>query len=521
MRQLSSVISGRVLTPLALALCLAGCASAPEAVPERAWPPLPTHFSTHQAGANPADANAKAPGATSAPLAASAPEGQWTLAPAAEAQARGAWWRPFMDPVLSDLVLRADVGNTRLQEAAARLAEARALLGTAEAARRPQVGANLGLQRQAGRGTLGGEQPSTTASLGLGVSYEVDVMGRLSQASQAVRQDARAQAALLQSTRLMVQADVAQTYLQLRALQSEQALVDESLQALRDTLQLTTRRERAGDVAELDLARVRAEVAATEAESLGLQRQQALLTHALAVLVGEVATGFSLPAPSADISLPVVPPGVPGTVLARRPDVAAAQAAVLAAQARVGVAQAAWFPAVTLTGVAGQASPELSDLFKWSARAWSVGALMALPLWDGGRRESLQQGAQARLDAALAAYRGQVLTAFGEVEDQLRSLQWLAAQSEAQARAVASAQRATALSASRYRHGLVSQIEWLDARRAELRNRRAELQVRTGQAVATVALVRALGGAWDEVGPTPAALMPQAAQWSMAPAAQP
>ncbi|MDD0838579.1 efflux transporter outer membrane subunit [Curvibacter sp. HBC61] len=516
MRKFSSLMSGRVLTPLALALWLAGCASAPAGAPERALPPLPAQFSSvPTVAATPPPASAEAPAA----VALATPEaatGSWTLAPAAEAQPRGAWWRPFMDPVLSDLVTRADLGNTRLQAAAARLAEARALLGTAEAARHPQVGANVGLQRQAGRGTLGGEQPSTTASLGLGASYEVDVMGRLSLASQAAQQDARAQAALLQSTRLMVQADVAQTYLQLRALQSEQALVDESLQALRDTLQLTTRRERAGDVAELDLARVRAEVASTEAESLALQRQQALLTHALAVLVGEVATGFSLPAPSADISLPVVPPGVPGTVLARRPDVAAAQAAVLAAQARVGVAQAAWFPAVTLTGAAGQASPELSDLFKWSARAWSVGALMSLPLWDGGRRESLQQGAQARLDAALAAYRGQVLTAFGEVEDQLRSLQLLAAQSEAQARAVASAQRATALSASRYRHGLVSQIEWLDARRAELRNRRAELQARTGQAVATVALVRALGGGWDGDGQRPAG-----AQVSMAPAARP
>ncbi|MDD0815484.1 efflux transporter outer membrane subunit [Curvibacter sp. HBC28] len=498
MRQLSSVISGRVLTPLALALWLAGCASAPEAVPERAWPPLPAHFSATQASA------------VSAPAAPTPAEGQWTLAPGAEAQARGAWWRPFMDPVLSDLVMRADLGNTRLQEAAARLAEARALLGTAEAARRPQVGANAGLQRQAGRGTLGGEQPSTTASLGLGASYEVDVMGRLSQASQAARQDARAQAALLQSTRLMVQADVAQTYLQLRSVQSEQALVDESLQALRDILQLTLRRERAGDVAELDLARVRAEAAATEAESLALQRQQALLTHALALLVGEVATGFSLPESGASFSVPVIPPGLPGTVLARRPDVSAAQAAVLAAQARLGVAQTAWFPAVTLTGAAGQASPELGDLFKWSARAWSAGALLSLPLFDGGRREAAQQGAQARLDAALAAYRGQVLTAFSEVEDQLRSLQWLEAQSEAQGRAVAAARRATALSATRYRHGLVSQIEWLDARRAELRNRRAELQVRTSQALATVSLVRALGGGWDGAEAQPQATAPGA-----------
>src|SRR5450830_746074 len=368
----------RVLTPLWAALWLAGCASTALPSPEQALPRLPATFSqTQPAGLGEGGA-------------------RWTVAPGAEAQPRGAWWLDFMDPVLTDLVQRADLANTRLQEAAARLAEARALLGTAEAARAPQVGVNAGLNRQAGRGTLTGEQPSTTASLGLGASYELDVMGRLRQASQAAGQDARAQAALLQSTRLLVQADVAQTYLQLRSVQAEQGLVDESLQALRDMLALTTRRERAGDVAELDLARARSEVAATESEALALQRQQALLTHALAVLVGEVATGFNLPEAGPLASIPVVPPGVPGTVLARRPDVAAAQASVLAAQARLGVAQTAWFPAVTLTGSAGQASPELGDLFKWSARAWSAGALLSLPLFDGGRREAAVQGAQAR-----------------------------------------------------------------------------------------------------------------------------
>jgi len=187
-------------------------------------------------------------------------------------------------------------------------------------------------------------------------------------------------------------------------------------------------------------------------------------------------------------------------VLARRPDVSAAQSAMLAAQARVGVARAAWFPSVSLTGAGGYASPELGDLFKWSARAWSVGALLSLPLLDGGRREAGVQGAQAQLDAALASYRGQVLTAFREVEDQLSSLRLLEEQAEAQARAVASASRATLLSDSRWRNGLVSQLELLDARRSELRNRRQALQVKSAQYQACVALIRALGGGWDTPG---------------------
>ena len=195
-------------------------------------------------------------------------------------------------------------------------------------------------------------------------------------------------------------------------------------------------------MAELDVARVQTEVAATESEALALERQQAQLRHALAVLVGDVAMGFSLPPAAVEAALPVIPPGVPSTVLARRHDVSAAQAAVLAAQARVGLAQAAWFPALALTGSAGFASPELGDLFKWSARSWGIGMLLSLPLFDGGQRAAQEEGARARLEGALAAHRGQVLTAFREVEDQLSALRLLAGQAQAQDRAVQSAARA-------------------------------------------------------------------------------
>ncbi|MDA8447621.1 efflux transporter outer membrane subunit [Paracidovorax valerianellae] len=485
------LLSWSRLVPLAAALVLAGCMSSPVApAPEHGGVAVPATFS-------------EADGARS-----------WTTAPPAEAQPRGEWWLGFQDPVLNGLVERAGRGNTTVQEAAARLAEARALLRSADANRAPQLGVSTGVSRQAGANTAtGGPVPATLATAGLNVSYELDLFGRLSQASDAARLDAQARDALLQSTRLMVQADVAQTYLQWRSVQSERALVEESLAAYRDTLRLTQRRYQAGDVAELDLARVQTEVAATESEALALERQQVLLNNALAVLVGDVASGFTVaPAanggPAAEAVLPVIPAGVPGTVLARRPDVSAAQASVLAAQARVGVAQAAWFPAVTLTGNGGYASPELGDLFKWSARSWGIGALLSLPIFDGGQRAAQEEGARARLEGALAAHRGQVLTAFREVEDQLGALRLLAGQAEAQGRAVQSAARATQLSDSRYRNGLVSQLELLDARRSELRNRRQALQVRTAQYTATVGLVRALGGGWGDAPAQVAAARP-------------
>ena len=448
-----------LLAPLAAALVLAGCMTQPVAPAPHAGVPVPASFT---AGGD------------------ALPTAPWTVAAPAEAQPRGEWWLGFQDPVLAHLVQRAGTANTSIQQAAARLAEARTLLRSADAARSVQVGASAGVTRQAGAATTGSAAPATLGTTGLNASYELDLFGRLSQTSDAARLDADAREALLQSTRLMVQA--------------EQVLVQESLAAYQDT----QRRLQAGDVAELDVARVQTEVAATESDALALQRQQALLTNALAVLAGEVASGFVLPPATGDAALPVIPPGVPGTVLARRPDVSAAQAAVLAAQARVGVAQKAWFPAVTLTGNAGHASPELGDLFKWSARAWGVSALLSLPIFDGGQRDAQIEGAKACLEAALADHRRQVLNAFRDVEDQLTSLRLLSGQAEAQWRAVTAARRATQLSDARYRNGLVSQLELLDARRSELRNRRQELQVRTAQYVATVGLIRALGGGWGD-----------------------
>lgn len=462
-----------MLAPLFAALVLAGCSTVP------AFEPV---------------------AAPAAPLAFKELDGRWAALQPAEAQPRGEWWKAFADPLLDDLVARADGNNTSIQLAAARLAQARALLRATDANRLPQIGFSAGADRQSASPALGTTAPSTVFNAGLGASYEPDLFGRLAKASNAAALDAQSREALVQSTRLLVQSDVAQTYFGLRALDAERALVRQTVGAYRDTLRLTERRYAAGDVAELDLARVRTEVAATESQALALDRRRAELEHALAVLLGEMPSALTVEerASEADWTgpLPQVPPGVPSTVLARRPDVAAAQRAMQAAQARVGVAQAAWFPDVSLTASGGFASTDIGDLFKWSARAWGVGALLSLPIFDGGRRDAGVQNANAQWDAAAAGYREQVLVAFREVEDQLSGLRLLADQATAQAQAVDSASRATVLSTSRYRNGYVSQLELLDARRSELANRRLALQVRSAQYQSTVGLIRALGGGW-------------------------
>jgi multidrug efflux system outer membrane protein len=457
------------LTPLIAALLLAGCAST---------------------------ANFTPTAAPAAPAAFKELDGRWAQAVPAEAQARGRWWTVFADPVLDDLVARADINNTSIQLATARLAQARALVRSADADRLPQVGVGAG----ASRGNLltpGVTSPVTVLNAGANASWEPDLFGRLAKASNAAALDAQSREALLQSARLVVQSDVAQTYFVLRALDDERALVRETVGAYRDTLRLTERRYKAGDVAELDLARVQTEVAANESQALALDRRRAQLEHALAVLLGELPSSFTLAEAEWRGALPSVPPGIPSTVLTRRPDVSAAQSAMRAAQARVGVAQAAWFPDVALTASGGFASTDLGDLFKWSARSWGVGALLSLPLFDGGRREAGVQNANAVWDAAAASYREQVLVAFQDVEDQLAALRLLTDQANAQTQAVDAAARATVLSNSRYRNGLVSQLEFLDARRSELTNRRQAVQVRAAQYQATVGLIRALGGGWS------------------------
>ncbi len=457
------------LVPLLAALVLAGCATSTP-IDASSLPTTPPAFRNQDASR----------------VLAAAPS---------QVQSQDAWWSVFADPVLDQLVEQAGRNNSSVQVAAARLTQARALLRVSAADRLPQVELGAGAVRQQNSTT--GNRPQTVVSVGANVAWELDLIGRLSLASDAASLDARSREALLRSTQLLVQAQVAQSYLQLRALDAERMLVRSTVQAYGNTLRLTEVRFREGDVAELDVARVRTELASTESEALALDRRRAELEHALAVLVGEVASRFEVQPADWATALPVIPAGVPSTVLVRRPDVLAAQTSMQAAQARAGVAKAAWFPSFSLTATGGYAAPEISDLFKLSTRAWGVGALLSLPIFDGGRREAGVASANAELDIALANYREQILVAFREVEDQLSALRLLAGQSEAQSRSVTSAARATLLSDSRYRNGLVSQLELLDAQRSELRSRREALQVRAAQYLATVGLIRALGGGWS------------------------
>jgi multidrug efflux system outer membrane protein len=433
-----------------------------------------------------------------------AEDGKWKPAQPAEAQARGEWWKAFNDATLDRLINEAAAANANLAVATARVKQARALAGVAESERVPQVGAQFGVQRAKASDVAlalpaGTPVAPATAWQGkLTASYEVDLFGRVASNVSAAQADAAASEATYRSVLLALQADVAQTYFRLRAADAELAFLNETVRLREENVRINQRRYDLGDIGELDLARAKTELATTRSDAIAVERQRAQLEHALAVLLGKPAAAFSAENNPllASATLPAIPAGLPSALLERRPDIAAAQRAMIAANARIGVAKSAMFPALRLTANGGGESEDLSDLFKWSSRTWLAGALLSLPIIDGGRNRANVARSEAALEEAVAAYRQSVLTAFAEVEDNLVGLRTLAGQAQAIDDAVLSARRSAELAQKLYEAGRSSYLDLLDAQRNLASAERTAVQLRGTRATTTVALIRALGGGW-------------------------
>lgn len=430
---------------------------------------------------------------------------RWKQAQNAERQPRGEWWLAFGDQALNELVNEATRNNANLAVAAARVKQARAIAGIAEADRIPQVGVGVGGQRSRASalsmGVPAGTDiaPQTTYNANLTASYEVDLFGRVSSNVAAARGDAAQVEANYRSILLSLQADVAQTYFRLRATDAELATVEQTVRLREESVKVNQRRFDLGDIGEFDLSRAKTELATTRAEAIGLQRRRATTEHALAVLLGKPAAAYTAGnSPLLDSALlPAIPAGLPSSLLERRPDIAAAQKAMEASNARIGVARSAMFPALNITANGGGAAGHFSDVFKWSSRSWVLGALLSMPLIDGGRNSANITRSEAALEESVAGYRQTVLSAFAEVEDNLAGLRILGGQTAQIDDALVSARRSADLAQKLYDAGRSSYLDLLDAQRNLAAVERNAVQLRGDRAVTTVALIRSLGGDWN------------------------
>lgn len=434
--------------------------------------------------------------------------GAWKIAQPAEQASRGAWWKIFADPTLDDLEQQAADANQDLKSAMARVQQARALDLTTRSQRLPTVGAGFGptLERQSPASQFlpddGDVSRQTLWRAQATASYEVDLFGRVSDTVRASKANTAQSEALFRSMRLALQADVAEDYFRLRELDAEISVYHDTVRLREQTLDLVQRRYQEGDISELDLARAKSELATARSNEMTVERLRAASEHALAVLLGKTPAEFSMHANPLTPLTVDIPPGLPSSLLERRPDVAAAEYAMEAANARIGVARSAYFPSLLLTGTAGFESATIGDLFNWSTRAFLLGPLagtaLTIPLFDGGRRKGNLNNARAIYEESVSTYRQKVLTAFREVEDSLADLRILKVQTGTQTEAVRASTRAAQLSRVQYTDGAINYLDVIDSQRTVLNTQLSQTQLYGVQIAATVQLIRALGGGWDD-----------------------
>lgn len=415
---------------------------------------------------------------------------------------RGEWWRLYRDPALNELQQRAAAGNLELRVALARLDQARAAARLGSADRLPRLDLQPSAQRSRtpeDLSPMGVATTTTVITLPLNLGYEIDLWGRLRRQSEAAGAEFQASAAEVENFRLLLHGEVARAYFSLWTLEQELELLAKTLELRRENLRLVTSRFSGGLTGRLDVSRAESEAAVTEAEVVMLRQRRAELEHALALLMGETTSRFTLPRiGEIGPNVPPVAPGLPSALLQRRPDVAAAERRLMAASARIGMAEAAFFPTIRLTGAAGYGSNELDRLLNTGNRLWSLGPQISLPIFDGGRNRARLEQAKAAYQENLAAYQQTILQAFKEVDDALVALNLLTEQQQAQQRALAAARQSVELSHHRYRAGLVSYLEVIESERTTLSLERAALLTTGQQLQANLALIRALGGGWQD-----------------------
>ena len=430
------------------------------------------------------------------------PAGEWKAATPSEQALRGKWWEIFSDPQLNLLEERVDVSNQNLKVAEAQFRQARAVVRINRAGLYPTISAGPSITAE--QTSQRAPSPSLKAGQTVGdyilpfdLSYEVDAWGRVHHTVDAAREGAQASAADLETIRLSLHAELAFDYFELRGLDAQKNLLDSTIVAYQKALDLTTNRYNGGLAAKSEVAQAETQLESTQAQAIDLDVQRAQFEHAVALLVGEPASTFSIPAAPVAGPPPIVPVGLPSELLERRPDIAAAERRVAAANSEIGVAQAAFYPTLLLSAAGGFEGSSITTWLSWPSRLFAVGPSLVETLYDAGRRRAVSDQALAAYDASVASYRENVLTAFQEVEDNLATLRTLDAESRKQDQAVQAAERSLALSTNRYKGGLVTYLEVITAQSAALSNERTAVDILTRRMSSSVLLIKALGGGWN------------------------
>ena len=434
----------------------------------------------------------------------------WQVAAPSDGADRGRWWKAFNDPRLDKLEEKASASNRQIAAAADNFLAARALVRKARSQyfptvttdpsmirSRPSPAQFSGLQAGGASSSAISVQTYTDYSLPFDASWEPDFWGRIRNSVKASAYAAQASAADLENVRLSVQAELAVDYYELRAQDSLKEVFDSTVIAYQEALDLTRSQYKAGLSSDEAVAQAEAQLEAAQAQDASLGILRAEYEHAIAVLIGQPASTFSLPANDLEAEAPAIPVGIPSELLERRPDIASAERAAAQANAEIGVARAAYFPAILLSATGGLGNSSASNWFTWPSRFWSVGPGLAETVFDAGLRKATVQQYRATYDQTVANYQQTVLTAFQQVEDNLASLRILRQQIDQQNAATDASARALQEATTRYKAGLDLYLNVIAAQTVLLNEQQTVVTFRMERMVAAVQLIKALGGGWD------------------------
>ncbi|MBV9498712.1 MAG: efflux transporter outer membrane subunit [Acidobacteriaceae bacterium] len=508
---------------------------------QRSWPAIALFSLMALAACNPAPKYSRPPAPIPTAYKEAPPQFKegtgWVIAQPGDDKLRPKWWEMYKDPQLNALEEQVVISNQTVKQAEANFRAARGLVVTARSALFPTIGGSAGYTRShpsanARNIVIGTSGPSstntsgaTTASVGSGsfnsytiaadISYTVDFWHRIRNTIAANSYAAQASAADVATATLSTHAELAQDYFEIRALDAQEGILQDTLKNYRDSLNLTLTLFSAGIDSEQDVTQATTQLDTTKAQATDLGVARAQFEHAIATLIGKPASEFSLPVAPFVPRPPTVPVSLPSELLERRPDIAAAERQIASANAQIGVARAAYYPSVSLSASGGFQSAAVANWFTWPSRLWSIGPSLSQTLLDFGARRGAVEQSEATYDAAVASYRQTVLSDFQAVEDNLASIRILAEEISEYDTAVQSSGRYLELALTRFRTGVDSYLNVITAQNTLLANRETQVQAQLRQMTASVTLIMALGGGWDSSQfPTYDQLLEKPAKWS-------